>query len=60
MRYVVCGLVCAWNTFVDMAKYQKIAMKTPILRQIKATAMVALLRNRDDIFGRFRCNKVDL
>lgn len=53
IRYVDV-LLCAWNTLVDMAKYQKTAKNTAILRHINATANVALWRNRDVIFAR-RC-----
>lgn len=50
IRYVEV-LLC-WNTLVDIAKYQKIAKNTAILKSINAMANVALCRNRDVIFAR--------
>lgn len=52
IRYVDV-LLWAWNTFVDIAKYQKTAKKTAILKHTNATAKVALCLNRDVIFREF-------
>lgn len=51
IRYVEV-LLWAWNTFVDIAKYQKTAKNTAILKQTNAAAKVTLWRNRDVIFAR--------
>lgn len=52
IRYVDV-LLWAWNTFVDIAKYQKTAKKTAILKHTNATAKVTLCRNRDVILREF-------